>query len=587
MEPNRSVRAALPPGWPAAALLVAALLLGASVRAVGVWRPADGTSRFAGREADVAAVARNFHREGLNPLYPRIDWRGDGPGYAEMEAPLLPWLAALLYRIAGVRDELTRALSYAFSLLGLAAFCALVRHLLPPLAAAAATLAYALSPRPVALATSPQPETAMAAFLLAGVLGFLRWVERGHRRDFTLGAAGIAAAILCKAVAAHVGLLLAAVLLRERGLAAVRSPRVWGFALCAVLPGIAWYAHAHGLWLRYGNSLGVSNEWHWLGLDLLRPPYPIAGMLQRSADTEIYAVWMPAGLFLAALGAAAWRDAPRTVSTALFWALAVGAFHLAAIRTTGTFGLYYHVLRAAPAALLVGAGLEAARRRWLRDAHFVAALALASAGAAVWLALAAAGRAAPAAAAGSALLSPSKWILLATSPIVAACAVAVARSRPRAADARPVLASAACALLALHLYASQAARVAADLHPAPLVDTFACARALASRIPADARIVVTGHHCLGSTGRPTAYDIAYLFYWIDRKGFSLCREAQSVAALEERAARGAAFFVAEGFATDAAPGFEAAARARFPLVAECGELRMLDLGSSRGAASGL
>ena len=58
-------------------IFVCLFIMGASLRAVNVLRPVDTTSW---RESDIASIARNYVREGMNPLYPRIDWRGDGPG---------------------------------------------------------------------------------------------------------------------------------------------------------------------------------------------------------------------------------------------------------------------------------------------------------------------------------------------------------------------------------------------------------------------------------------------------------------------------------------------------------------------------
>ena len=76
-------------------LFVAASFL----RMADAFRPINQASW---RECDMGAVARNFYREGMNPLYPRIDWRGDGLGYAEMELPVLPCLKAVTYEFTGV-----------------------------------------------------------------------------------------------------------------------------------------------------------------------------------------------------------------------------------------------------------------------------------------------------------------------------------------------------------------------------------------------------------------------------------------------------------------------------------------------------
>jgi len=63
-------------------------LLGAGIRALDVWRPIDGSINPPWREADIASIARNYYREDMNLFSPRIDWRGDGPGYVEMEFPI-------------------------------------------------------------------------------------------------------------------------------------------------------------------------------------------------------------------------------------------------------------------------------------------------------------------------------------------------------------------------------------------------------------------------------------------------------------------------------------------------------------------
>src|SRR4051794_39751450 len=82
-------------------IFVGIFVLGAALRALDVGRPVN---RPDWRECDVCSIARNFEREGMNPLYPRVDWRGDGPGYAEMEAPFYPWTIALLSKVFGHQE---------------------------------------------------------------------------------------------------------------------------------------------------------------------------------------------------------------------------------------------------------------------------------------------------------------------------------------------------------------------------------------------------------------------------------------------------------------------------------------------------
>ena len=107
-------------------------ILGVGVRALNIWRPVD---RPTWRESDEAGIARNYYREGMNIFYPKVDWRGDTAGYAEMEFPLYPWLIALSYKIFGFHEFIGRVISFLFSLLTLWIFFRLAWDLLPPLGA--------------------------------------------------------------------------------------------------------------------------------------------------------------------------------------------------------------------------------------------------------------------------------------------------------------------------------------------------------------------------------------------------------------------------------------------------------------------
>ena len=53
------------------------------------------------RQADTQAIARNLAFEEFAPHKPRIDWRGDGPGYVETEAQIYPALSAVAMRLRG------------------------------------------------------------------------------------------------------------------------------------------------------------------------------------------------------------------------------------------------------------------------------------------------------------------------------------------------------------------------------------------------------------------------------------------------------------------------------------------------------
>jgi hypothetical protein len=332
----------------AQALLFAAYAL---LLAATAWRPVDTPDW---READIAAVARNFSRESMNPLRPRIDWRGDGDGVVEMEPPLLPYAMALLSPVAGEDVRVGRLLSLAAWLTGFAFFLALARARLAPLGAGIAGLAFALNPLGLQVATELRPEPVMLAAGIAAVYYAERWLRAGAAGDRARAGVATALAIFAKLPALWLGLLLAALALRHRGLRALRQVELWAFAALVLLPAALWYGYARTLWRATGNSLGLSNQDHLFGLDLLATASPFLGVL----DTEQGLVFMPSGVLLVLAGAlaGAWR---RWLTLELWWLASLALYYGATAATTGeAWAAYYHVTSLPLAALLIGGSVE-------------------------------------------------------------------------------------------------------------------------------------------------------------------------------------------------------------------------------------
>src|SRR4051812_23271638 len=241
-------------------LISIVFLAAAAIRLSDTFRPIDQASW---RECDLGAVSRNFVREGMNPLMPRIDWRGDGPGYAEMELPLYPFLTAATYEVFGEHDQIGRVWSLLFSIGTLIFFWLIAREYLSVFASTVAFAFFALNPLMVRVATSIQPEGIMLLTYLAAILFFIRWLRTDRNGYFWALAGCTATTLLTKAPAAHIGLFFGVLLFQKYGFAIVKQVRVYILGLVALLPAGLWYFHAKNLWLAYGNSLGVSNEYHW------------------------------------------------------------------------------------------------------------------------------------------------------------------------------------------------------------------------------------------------------------------------------------------------------------------------------------
>src|SRR5438132_7731481 len=79
--------------------------------------------RWSWRQSDVAAIARNFSEGGFHFAYPQIDWAGDAAGYVGTEFPILPFLAAICYKFAGIHEWIGRSESVIFFAISYAVFC--------------------------------------------------------------------------------------------------------------------------------------------------------------------------------------------------------------------------------------------------------------------------------------------------------------------------------------------------------------------------------------------------------------------------------------------------------------------------------
>jgi 4-amino-4-deoxy-L-arabinose transferase-like glycosyltransferase len=557
-------------------------LVGAGVRAFDLGHGIDGGIRESWREADYGAVARNFVREDMNILRPRIDWRGDGPGLAEMEFPVLPWLSATLSRLFGYNEAWGRLVSYVFSLLTMLVFIALARRLLPDAGALVAAAFFALAPLPIRLANALQPEAIMLFFYFAAVWAFDRWLDGNSPAWYWTAAAATAAAVLSKMPAAHIGIFFVFLLVERKGWRSLWSLPVLAFGAMALFPAALWWAYAHRYWLVFGNSLGLSNEYHWLGWDLMSRPRLLLAALFRILRMESLLTATIPGLMMAPI--VLWtgrRD--KTIRFAFFWLTAILVFYLVTIRTLGDYwAAYYHVVTAGPLALIMGAAFIRLERRFRVPGPIRTA-----AGASFILA--------------ASLIAAVQFfhvripgivqtgLLFAAAAILSAWAAAM-RSR-RSAARRPaempapksfsiILAVPAVAVF-LMVFPMEGIQAARDLHPIAFEKLYRCAQAFKPLIEPGALILASGGASHDETGRPTAFNASYMFFWLDKKGFNIASDRQRPEDVEAFARRGARYFVLEKGSAAVQPGFIDEIQRSYPLRAECAEAWLFDLSIKR------
>lgn len=336
--------------------LLAVVAVGLVIRCVFVDHPFDARTMMAWREADYVQLARNFLREDWSLFHPRVDWRGETSGLAEVELPLIPWIGSLLYRVFGYHEEILRVLSAALSCGALLAFSRIGRRLLAPAGALAAVALYAVNPLLFGIGGGIQPEPLLLVLTVLAADALLRYADESTPGRLLVACAWLAAAMLAKSPAVHLGFLTAFLVLRREGRVAFRSWHVYAGAALAVLPPLAWYVWAHGHYADTGLSFGVSNETHLISAEMILHP---GTWLRGNFRAELRDVLGFVGVLLV-LAALLRRGRAREFAAA--WYASILILYVIVADTSGDeWAFYYHANSVAPAALLMGAGVDALR----------------------------------------------------------------------------------------------------------------------------------------------------------------------------------------------------------------------------------
>jgi hypothetical protein len=283
------------------------------------------------RQSDVAAIARNFFENGFHFTRPQIDWAGNERGYVGTEFPILPFVAALFYRTAGIYESIGRIQGVLFFGAALPFFFGLVRRIFGEAAAIWATSFYAFAPLSIAASRAFMPDMPSLSLAIAGMYFFLRWVEEERFGWLILSGGLVSLSLLIKLPMAIVGLPL--IYLARCG--ARRSAdedggedpaasgknifarwELWLFAAIALVPPAIWYWHAHRIAERFyphhffgAGGIEVMNfAWYW-------------GIVRQTAFSSLTLVLFTLAIFGAMIG-------PRGKCTRFFhwWLAAMALF---------------------------------------------------------------------------------------------------------------------------------------------------------------------------------------------------------------------------------------------------------------------
>ena len=275
-------------------LAIAICILAVATRLVFINQPY--IDHWSWRQSDVAAIARNFLQNGFRFGYPQIDWAGNAPGYVGTEFPILPFIAAVCYKFAGVHEWMGRIQPVILFAVSLPFFFLLVREIFGSTAAVWASFFYCFAPLNIFAGRSFMPDVPSLSFVIVGLYFFLQWIQHGESSSFFTAAIAISLSLLIKITsivifAPLVYILVAAVCDRRNSrkgdlqiapavletaapcVGAHRAPplQLIAFFAIALLPSAIWYWHAHQIAERFyphhffgaGGIKIESFSWYW------------------------------------------------------------------------------------------------------------------------------------------------------------------------------------------------------------------------------------------------------------------------------------------------------------------------------------
>jgi len=275
------------------------------------------------RQCDVAAIARNFYDGGFRFAYPQIDWAGNATGYVGTEFPILPFVAAICYKFAGIHEWIGRSQAVILFAVSLPFFFLLVREIFGSTAAVWATFFFSFTPLNIFAGRSFMPDVPSLSLAIIGLYFFLRWTHDQKWTPFFAAAIAISLSILIKVTSIVIAaplayVLVAAVCDRRRNkerrfpkppgrsgdrpslnFRAHRAPLQWLalFLAIAIVPSAAWYWHAYQIAERFyphhffgaGGVRIESFSWYW----------NIARQTATSSLTPVLCIMALIGLFVA------------------------------------------------------------------------------------------------------------------------------------------------------------------------------------------------------------------------------------------------------------------------------------------------
>lgn len=213
------------------------------------------------RQADTAAVARNFAEESANIFYPRVDIRQEFSGITGMEFPLYNYTIFIVNKIFGYSHWIGRLISTIMGTIGIWFFYLLTKKVYNKTIAYYSSFVLAASPLFFYFSRNIQPDVTMVALSIISLYFAAKYSKTKVIWDYIYFLFFLSLSMLVKLPAIFIVPPALYLIYRNKTISLVEA-LLW---IIVVLPNAAWYLHSNYL----STNFGLGN-YYYEGLNLTK-----------------------------------------------------------------------------------------------------------------------------------------------------------------------------------------------------------------------------------------------------------------------------------------------------------------------------
>lgn len=234
-------------------LLTVIVLSGACIRLINFTQPLlEGSPS---KQITTAMIAKNYYARGFKLLYPQADGFGDKPGYLPQEFYILPFIAALFYKLSGGTYEyILRFLSVISYILATIMLYKLVAYYFNKKIGLISAFCFSISPLSIYLGRAVHQEMLITFFNMATIYFFSRWVYDKKRYFGIISIFMFTIAVLLKIPNLYLLSPLLFIAFTKFGFGLVKELRLWFFLIVSFIPVLIFNYHQYLVRIAFPNT---------------------------------------------------------------------------------------------------------------------------------------------------------------------------------------------------------------------------------------------------------------------------------------------------------------------------------------------